>query len=613
LCGINIIIDKKSGLTSGPIQAMNGATFYRGPDYSDSLTFQFKQEQIFVGINQLKIIDIDNAANQPFFSTDKRYFVLFNGTIYNYKELAKKLESKYTFNTHSDTEILLYWIIEYGIEGLRELNGMFAFVFFDRQENRIILSKDIYGIKPMYYYNDDNYFIASSEIKGILASGLVAKQFNSSQVQHYLQLGFVQRPFTFYKNIYELNEGSYLQFDQHDFRVKKFGTTPSIEYSDLNSDTLVSKLNEYIDKSISKYLVSDVPVGLFIDNSISSAILLDKLMHAGATSIPVFSFESNDVKENAAIHELVEKYTLNHIPITPQTLNKVTFDTFLSSVDQPVGEYGYFHSYHLSNQMHPFVKVAILGNSSNEMFGNYARHMAYYNYLKRLLHKNLKISLIKTTHQLLPSQGNNSIKKIFKSWNKYIELIDKDPIQTYLNFCSSEVFLEKNEQVSMEELLSEKHEEMSYYLKAAFRFDQSKILTSSTLPVIDKTMMRNSIEARLPFLDVEVKRFMDALDPKLLFKHGHNWILKKLLTYTDISPKINFESVPTRQSNLIDVSESFSTEMQHAINNSTHAIYEWISPAQKASIKKNLAIGNTSTFNDRWRLFLLMKWYDKEF
>lgn len=601
-------------MKSGPIQAMNAATFYRGPDYSDSLTFQFKQEQIFVGINQLKIIDIDNAANQPFFSTDKRYFVLFNGTIYNYKELAKRLESKYTFNTHSDTEILLYWLIEHGIDGLRELNGMFAFVFFDRQENRIILSKDVHGIKPMYYYNDDDYFIASSEIKGILASGLVTKQFNNSQVPHYLQFGFAQRPFTFYKNVYELNEGSYLQFDQHDFRVRKFSTTPSIEYSDLNSDTLVSKLNEYIDKSISKYLVSDVPVGLFIDNSISSAILLDKITRAGSKSIPVFSFESADPKENTAIDALVQQYSLNHIPITPQTLNKVTFDTFLSSVDQPVGEYGYFHSYHLSNQMHPFVKVAILANSSNELFGNYSRHVAYYNYLKRLLHNNLKISLFKTTHQLLPAQGNNSIKRIFSSWNKYIKRIDKDPIQTYLNFCSSEVFLGKNEDVSAEEdLLSEKHEEMSYYLKAALRFDQSKILTSSTLPVIDKTMMRNSIEARLPYLDVEVKRFMDALDPKLLFKHGPNWILKKLVGYTGISPKINFETVPTRQANLIDVSASFNAEMQHVINNNMHAIYEWISPAQKISIKKHLSTANAATFNDRWRLFLLMKWYDKEF
>ena len=600
-------------MTSDPIQAMNGATFYRGPDYSDALTFEFKQEKIFVGINQLKIIDIDNAANQPFFSADKRYFVLFNGSIYNYKELARKLELKYVFNTHSDTEILLYWLIEHGIDGLRELNGMFAFVFFDRQENRIILSKDMYGIKPMYYYNDDNYFIASSEIKGILASGLVAKQFNSSQVQHYLQLGFVQRPFTFYKNIYELNEGAYLQFDRHDFKVKKFSITPSIEYSDLNSDTLVSKLNEYIEKSISKYLVSDVPIGLFIDNSISSAILLDKISKAGAKNIPVFTFESNDPAKNEALSELIQKYSFNHVTITPQALNKVTFNTFLASVDQPVGEYAYFHSYHLSNQMHPFVKVAILGNGSNELVGNYSKHIAYYNYLKRLLHHNLKISLFKTTHQLLPSQGNNSIKKIFSSWNKYIEKVDKDPIQTYLNFCSSEVFHEKSQEVSTEELLAEKHEEMSYYLKAAFRFDQTKILASSTLPVIDKTMMRNSIEARLPFLDADVKRFMDSLDPKLLFKHGHNWILKKLLTYTDINPKMVFETAPTRPLNLVDVSDTFNAEIQNTILNTDHPVYEWISQSQKASIKKNLPEGVLSTFNDRWRLFLLMKWYDKEF
>ncbi|MBC7451743.1 MAG: asparagine synthase (glutamine-hydrolyzing), partial [Cytophagales bacterium] len=108
MCGINIIIDKRAAINADAIQAMNSATFYRGPDYSDFRSFQFKQQQIFIGINQLKIIDIDNAANQPFFSPDKRYFVLFNGTIYNYKELAAKLSPKYTFNTHSDTEILLY-------------------------------------------------------------------------------------------------------------------------------------------------------------------------------------------------------------------------------------------------------------------------------------------------------------------------------------------------------------------------------------------------------------------------------------------------------------------------------------------------------------------------
>ncbi len=613
MCGINIIIDKKSTLTSVPIQAMNGATFYRGPDYSDFQSFQFKQQQIFVGINQLKIIDIDNAANQPFFSEDKRYFILFNGSIYNYKELAEKLISKYTFNTHSDTEILLYWLIEYGINGLRELNGMFAFVFFDRQEHRTILSKDIYGIKPMYYYNDDNFFIASSEIKGILASGLVAKQFNASQVQHYLQVGFVQRPFTFYKNIYELNEGSYLQFDQHDFKVKKFSTTPSIEYSDLNSDTLVSKLNELIDKSISKYLVADLPIGLYLDNSISSALLLEKITRLGKKKIPVFSFTSTIKEKNDQIEALTSKYALNHIQVTPEILSKETFEAFLLTVDQPIGEYGYFHSQHLSDQMQQYVHVALLGNGSNELFGNYARHAAYYNYLKRLLHNNLKINLFKTTHQLLPSQGNKSIKKIFKSWNKYIDLIDKDPIQTYLNFCSSEIFLEKNAEAPTEELFSEKHEEMSYYLKAAFRYDQTKILASSILPVIDKTMMRNSIEARLPFLDVEVKKFMDALDPKLLFKHGHDWILKKLITYTDIDRAIEFEKTPSRQSHLIRVDDSFFSEMQAIITNSSHALYEWISPMQKAAIRKNLHTENMVNFNDRWRLFLLMKWYDKEF
>ncbi|MBC7452070.1 MAG: asparagine synthase (glutamine-hydrolyzing), partial [Cytophagales bacterium] len=498
-------------------------------------------------------------------------------------------------------------------EGLRELNGMFAFVFFDRQEHRIILSKDIYGIKPMYYYNDDNYFIASSEIKGILASGLVAKQFNASQVQHYLQLGFVQRPFTFYKNIYELNEGSYLQFDQHSFKVKKFGTSPSIEYADLNSETLVSKLNGFIDKSISKYLVSDVPVGLYLGSGMSSALLLDKIARIGSKSIPVFSFEGKHADKHNSAYELIKKYKFDHIKITPETLNKDSFEAFLSAVDQPIGEYAYFHSYHLSNQMHPYVKVAILGNGSNELFGNYSRHIAYYNYLKRLLHNNLKISLFKTTHQLLPAQGNNSIKKIFKNWNKYIDLIDKDPIQTYLNFCSSEVFLEKSEGVSSDEFLSEKHEDMSYYLKAAFRFDQSKILTSSVLPIIDKTTMRNSIEARLPFLDVEVKNFMDSLDPKLLFKHGHNWILKKLVEYTEIDPKSVFDTISSKQADLIDISEPFLAEIHTTINNSKHGIYEWISPLQKASIHKYLNAATITTFNDRWRLFLLMKWYDKEF
>jgi asparagine synthase (glutamine-hydrolysing) len=188
MCGINLILDKKTQLTTETIERMNFATRHRGPEQMGVHVEALPHKQLFFGHNRLKIIDLSDNASQPFISFDKRYVLIYNGEIYHYQDLKRQLTQQYPFRSESDTEVLLYWLIEHTQDektfgdALQKLNGMYAFVLYDCQEQRLWIGRDRLGIKPLYVYEDAKYLIISSEIKGILASRLVKKELNPSQI-----------------------------------------------------------------------------------------------------------------------------------------------------------------------------------------------------------------------------------------------------------------------------------------------------------------------------------------------------------------------------------------------------------------------------------------------
>ena len=616
MCGINVIIDKKNSLTSGPIQAMNMATLYRGPDHTDFVAFQFKQQQIFIGNNRLKVIDRNALSNQPFNSTDKRYSLTFNGAIYNYKKLKHELPNV-EWQTESDTEVLLNWMIEHGLAGLPELNGMFAFAFYDRQLHSLIIARDPSGIKPVYYYNDDNYFIASSEIKGILASGLVKKEFNSAQINHYLQFKYVPKPFTFYKNIFELNEASFIKIDEYDLKIKRYEAPSIIKHNEFEDAALVDTCDALIESAVAKHLVADVPIGLYLSGGIDSTLLLSKIHKLGHKNFPTFTIANSPEEQAFGTSDFEysrrasKMFQSDHHEITVHTDMLQQLPAFVKMIDQPIGDSALFLTHVISSNASNSIKVALNGAGADELFAGYNRHSAYKSYLNHLLHRNLAIKLIKGTYNILPDGGNHSLKKVFRLWNKFTGMMDVDPIKTCHNFSSSEYFIEKN--IASNMLEEKEYEDISYYLYYCLRNDRTKYLISDILALTDKMTMRSSIEARVPYLDQDLRKFVESINPSILLKNGRKWILKEILR------KNGGEAFLQRPKEGFGM--PFGYWLKQASNknfidqlvNKNHPIYEWV----PYTTIKNLVDLHLSSKRDcsseLWSVLLLMNWYENEF
>ncbi len=205
MCGINGFICKRK-IEDGEyrINRMNDSLRHRDPNAEGYIEI----DGGYIGQRRLAVIDVDLRSNQPMWTSEKDAVIVYNGEIYNYRELKSRLHGK--LRTESDTEVLLAGIKEYGIDWIKECNGMFAFAFVDARENKMILCRDRLGIKPLYYYMDKEHLIFSSEIKGILNSGLIEAKFNRDTTDEYLGNRYVREPYTFFEGIYQVLAGHYL-------------------------------------------------------------------------------------------------------------------------------------------------------------------------------------------------------------------------------------------------------------------------------------------------------------------------------------------------------------------------------------------------------------------
>ena len=526
MCGINIIIGQKNNLDDAPIRCMNKATAHRGPDASGHVRYS-KKQTAYIGNNRLKVNDLSDAANQPMVSEDGRYILSYNGELYNYRELQKKYLQGYSPKTSSDTEVLLTLLVNKGKEILPELNGMFAFAFYDSRIEKLLLARDASGIKPVYYYKDKNYFITSSELKGILASGLVEKKMNEKKIPHYLQFKYVKKPQTFYADIFELEEGSYLELEGNTITINKYATATALNsYTD---EELVTTAEGILKNALQRQLVADVPCGLFLSGGVDSTLLLALIREQGIKNFPTFSI-ANDKKDKSFGTEdfyysslAAKQYEAEHCELNISSTNLSQLPDFINSIDQPIGDGAAFLTYLLSQQAAKQVKVILSGAGADELFAGYNRHEAYYYYLNNFYTKEILISIIKRFSGKLPHGFNHPLRKQFRLLSKFLSQIDKNPSITYTNFCSSEVFpntsaIEENTNRTIEE-----------WMQYSLQMDRKEYLISDILALTDTMTMSSSIEARVPYLDAELVAFAGSLSSDTLLKHGPKWILRKIL------------------------------------------------------------------------------------
>jgi asparagine synthase (glutamine-hydrolysing) len=349
MCGINGFISSQHSQQDREtiVRTMNDRLKHRGPN-SDGV---YSNNNITLGHRRLSIIDLNESANQPFFSQDKKLVIVFNGEIYNYRELKLELQraaqgsgyTSYFFQTNSDTEVILAAYLRWGNQCLKYLNGMYAFAIFNTETNTVFAARDRMGVKPFYYHYTENMFVFSSEVRPIINSGIKTFKLNTELISEYIQYQTVLAPNTIVKGIKQLLPGHYLEYANNKATLTEYWKPENYieQKNEFSYKENCNKVFELLSASIQRRLISDVPFGAFLSGGIDSSIVVALMSKVSSEKINTFnvSFDESEFSESKYAQLIAKKYNTQHheIKLTPNDFLK-ELPNALNAMDHPSGD-----------------------------------------------------------------------------------------------------------------------------------------------------------------------------------------------------------------------------------------------------------------------------------
>jgi len=486
----------------------------RGPDFNKSLTIEDKQ----FGHTRLSIIDLDEEANQPMVFDD--ILIVFNGEIYNYKELIKV--EKLSCKTSSDTEVLIRLYQKYGIDFLHKLNGMFSFCIYDMKKQKYFCARDRYGKKPFFYYYKDNKFIFSSSIKSIIKILGTTPGLNKVALSQYVQYFVPLSENTFYKDINALEASSYLCFENNTLQKKKYykiNTYKAIK----DETTALEKIEESLISSVQSRLVSDVEVGSLLSGGIDSSLISAIYSKLSSKKINTFSIGYDEYKNYCELDyaQITAKHiNSNHTPIEIGKKDFIEYlDDTLDSLEQPHADSAAIPLNILTRKIKDSgIKTVLSGEGSDELF------LGYDNYKKFLEYYSFKDSLDSSQNQFLDSiisalQNNTKESEYLR------RIVKKEPLYNSFGEVYSELqkkkLFKKTPTYKSETPKKDPVDWMSY-------IDLKIWLGESLLSKVDRISMRNSLEVRTPFLDYRLVNLLFSIESNIKVGDTNKYLLKKI-------------------------------------------------------------------------------------
>ena len=385
MCGIIGILTRNSRIPPAVLEQATRSLAHRGPDDSGTVLLKDTQPEpleIGLGHRRLAILDLSPLGHQPMQDPVTGNWIVFNGEIYNFRELRKELEATGAeFKSHSDTEVILAAYREWGESCLTRLGGMFAFALWDAPRKRLLLARDPMGIKPLYYHQSEQMFIFASEVRTLLRTGLVPRKAGPTGVLSYLAFGSVYEPWTIVEGVMSVPPGHVLTVDNGSVSSREYwNPLQSFSYSQSdsgsrsgNGSAMADQLPAILRDAVLSHLVSDVPVGVFLSGGIDSSALVAVLSHNGVRA-NTFSlvFQEEEFNEGQYSREIARRFGTEHqeIPVSQQDTLAVLPEA-LCAMDQPTIDG--INTYLVSAKTRAAgVKVALTGLGADEMFAGYS-------------------------------------------------------------------------------------------------------------------------------------------------------------------------------------------------------------------------------------------------
>jgi asparagine synthase (glutamine-hydrolysing) len=550
MCGIVGFLTSKA--TQVPeyeiLKRMRDVLMHRGPDDLGEYIRPLDERGpfVFFGHRRLSIIDL-SGGHQPLSNEHGTVWVIFNGEIYNFKELREELKGRgHQFRTRSDTEVIVHAYEEYKENCFRYFNGMFAIGIWDEKGNRLVLARDRLGKKPLYYSFVNGTFLFASELKAIMAYPAFPRKVDPSSLMKYLFFEFIPCPHTIFTDAKKIPPASYLIWDRRGIEIKKYWSPfdPHKGEINLSEAEAESRMMELLKESVKRRLISDVPLGVFLSGGIDSSAITALAQKEVPGKIKTFSIGFEDPSfDESKYASLASKYigTEHHEQImTPQDLLDLV-PNLADILDEPMADASILPTYLLSKFTRSHVTVALGGDGGDELFAGYPTYVAhkFAGYYERFL--GTFHPMIIRLANLLPVSDNNisfdfKVKK-FLSGIKYPDGVRNSVWLGAFSFSENEKVLspEIHAEFSQNRLV----EEIFFYEKEypyddritkLQYLDLKLYLQESILVKVDRASMACSLEVRAPFLDYELVEFVMGLpSPWKLKRFTSKYILKKAL------------------------------------------------------------------------------------
>lgn len=509
---------------------------HRGPDAKGMIQQHIENSLVCLGHTRLAIQDLSSAGSQPMTTDCGNYTIIFNGEVYNHLDLRGLLPDV-RFKGHSDTETILYYIAKFGIESVKDLNGIFAFSFLDKLSGKLFLARDVFGVKPLYYKEYENTLIYSSELKTILS--IEENELDYSRLYTFLTFRFNPSPQTLFKDIDKLEPGYYIEYSLTKNKIlnKIFYSYHPSKNNDITEQEALIRYEELLINAIKRQLLSDVPIAILLSGGVDSALVTKIAQDISGEQLSTYTAGYNitsDANELTEARETSKILNTNHHEIILS--EEMFFDTLPSLVktmEEPLGSQSVFPINFLSKKIHEDgFKVALTGQGVDEPWAGYGR------YNTEIIFDIFPSIIMKPFAPLQKLLKHDKIKRGFRALASQSKI--ERFIETYSVFNSDMIESMTNSVFNLEhkfflyDLMSEKFTSLALNdykgVDAMSILDARMNLSDDLLLYTDKISMQHSLELRVPFLDLELMQFVESLPSKLKVTLFDNKILHKKLS-----------------------------------------------------------------------------------
>jgi asparagine synthase (glutamine-hydrolysing) len=516
MCGICGFFGDDRTISDATLERMNNTLVRRGPDEGGN----FRNSEVGLAMRRLSIIDLE-GGRQPIHNEDASVWVIFNGEIYNYRELrAVLLQRGHRFQTNTDTEVIVHLYEEYGDDLVHHLRGMFAFSLWDSRRRRGLIARDRLGIKPLFYAQAGGTLLFGSEIKAVLASGMVGRELDYQALDAFMTYTYIPAPLTIYREVRKLEPGHLVIWESGRVEDRQYWDLDVAQPDrDTDEEEWVERFDGAIEDAVNSHMVSDVPVGAFLSGGIDSSLVVALMSRHVDDPVQTFTMGFGGARnplidERPLAQQVAARYGCNFHEYAVQPDFREIVGEIVDAFDEPFADDSVIPSYYVSQFTRRSVKVAMSGLGGDELFAGYERYsgMLLSQYYSHLVPGPLHRQLIQPLVQLLPepARGGDRVDHA----KRFADSVLQSPAERYLGFVSTLDWRERHRLYTREtarqidfdatdSIVTEPFERCAAPddLTRALYVDMKTYLPEDILALSDRLSMWHSLEVRVPLVD----------------------------------------------------------------------------------------------------------------